>query len=115
MLFMSCVCHAFASFYCCSVVGLTAWLLFVMFNCVLSLSHVVFWVRCSTWLYRFLIFAIILTYIHFTGQICALVAAAVKTKECLALSGGFLACVKLEYPFNKISLDRRENVDIQEG
>ena len=27
---------------------LTAWLLFVMFNCVLSLSHVVSWVRCGT-------------------------------------------------------------------
>ena len=28
--------------------GLTSWLLFIMFNCVLSLSHVVFWVRCGT-------------------------------------------------------------------
>ena len=28
--------------------GLTSWLLFVVFNCVLSLSHVVSWVRCST-------------------------------------------------------------------
>ena len=27
---------------------LTSWLLFVMFNCVLSLSHVVSWVRCGT-------------------------------------------------------------------
>ena len=27
---------------------LTAWLLFVRFNCVLSLSHVVSWVRCGT-------------------------------------------------------------------
>ena len=26
---------------------LTSWLLFVMFNFDLSLSHVVFWVRCS--------------------------------------------------------------------
>ena len=40
---------------------LTSWLLFVMFNCVLSLSHVVYWVRCGTWLYRFLIFATFLT------------------------------------------------------
>ena len=30
--------------------GLTSWLLFVMFNSVLSLSHVVFWVRCGNWL-----------------------------------------------------------------
>ena len=28
--------------------GLTSWLLFVMFNCVLSLSRVVSWVRCGT-------------------------------------------------------------------
>ena len=28
--------------------GLTSWLLFVMLNCVLSLSHVVSWVRCGT-------------------------------------------------------------------
>ena len=29
--------------------GLTSWLLFVMFNCVLlSLSHVVSWVMCGT-------------------------------------------------------------------
>ena len=38
MLFMSCVCHAFASVHCCLVVlagkGLTSRLLFVMFNCV---------------------------------------------------------------------------------
>ena len=67
MLFMSCVCHAFASVHCCLVVWspagkeLTAWLLFVMFNCVLSLSHVVSWVRCGTCLYRFLIFAAFLT------------------------------------------------------
>ena len=28
--------------------GLTSWLLFVMFNCVLSYSHVVCWARCGT-------------------------------------------------------------------
>ena len=32
--------------------GLTFLLLFVMFNCVLSLSNVVSWVRCGTCLYR---------------------------------------------------------------
>ena len=41
--------------------GLTSWLLFVMFNCVLSHSHVVCWVRCGTWLHRLLIFATFLT------------------------------------------------------
>ena len=42
---------------------LDPWLLFVMFKCVLSLSHVVSWVRCGTCLYRFLIFAAFLTFI----------------------------------------------------
>ena len=28
--------------------GLPSWLLFVRFNCVLSFSHVVSWVRCGT-------------------------------------------------------------------
>ena len=43
--------------------GQTSWLLFVMFISVLSLSHVVSWVRCGTSLYRFLIFAAFLTFI----------------------------------------------------
>ena len=34
MLFMSSVYHAFASVHCCLMIGLTSWLLFVMFNCV---------------------------------------------------------------------------------
>ena len=40
--------------------GLTSWLfvwLVCDLNCVLSLSHMVSWVKCGTWLYRFLIFA----------------------------------------------------------
>ena len=66
VLFMSCDCQSFASVHCCLVVtcleGLTSWLLFVMFVVVLLLSHVVSWVRCDTWLYPFLIFAISLTF-----------------------------------------------------
>ena len=42
-------------------IELTSWLLFVMFYCVLSFSHVVSWVRCDTCLIRFLIFATFLT------------------------------------------------------
>ena len=62
------VCHAFMSVHCSLVI--TCWerdnlfaLVCVMFYCVLSLSHVVSWVRCGTWLYRFLIFASLLTLI----------------------------------------------------
>ena len=48
MLFMSCVCHVFASVHCClwspAGKGLTSWLSFVMFNCVLAYSNVVSWV-----------------------------------------------------------------------
>ena len=38
-------------------------LLCVMFSCVLSLSHMVSWVRFDTLLYRFLLFAFFLTFI----------------------------------------------------
>ena len=41
--------------------GLTSWLLLVMSIIFLLLSHLVFWVRCVTWLYRFLIFVVFLT------------------------------------------------------
>ena len=41
--------------------GLTSWLLLVMFILFLLLPHVVSWVRCITWLYRFLIVASFLT------------------------------------------------------
>ena len=48
MLFMSCVCHAFASVHAAlwspAGKGLTSWTLFEMFISVLSLSHVVSWV-----------------------------------------------------------------------
>ena len=53
VLFMSCVCHAFASVHCCLVVTcegkvLTSWLLFVMFIVILLLSHLLSWDRCGT-------------------------------------------------------------------
>ena len=49
--------------------GLTAWLLLVMFIVFLLLSHVVSWVKCGTWLHRFLIFAIFLT-LYFDQTLC---------------------------------------------
>ena len=42
---------------------LTSWLSFVLSTVSLSLSHLVSWVRCGTCLYRFLIFAPLLTFI----------------------------------------------------
>ena len=70
VLFISCVFHAFPSVHCCIVVtcweGLTSWLLFVTFNCVVFVTFpwgtCVPWVRCGTWLYRFLNFAAFLTF-----------------------------------------------------
>ena len=41
--------------------GLTSWLLFVVSNCEFVIFPLVSWVRCGTWLYRFLIFAPLLT------------------------------------------------------
>ena len=43
--------------------GLTSWLLFVCLIVFLSISHMVSWVMCRTWLYWFLIFATFLTFI----------------------------------------------------
>ena len=61
------VCHAILSSIYVSLV-VTYWeradllaLLYVTFYCVLSLSDGVSWVKCGTWVYRFLIFASFLT------------------------------------------------------
>ena len=48
--------------------GLTFWLLLVMFNVVLLLSHLVSWVRCGTRLYRFLFFAVFHTLLIFCDK-----------------------------------------------
>ena len=42
--------------------GLTFWLSFVVSNCEFVTYPIVSWVRCSTWFYRFLIFAPLLTF-----------------------------------------------------
>ena len=41
--------------------GLTSWLSFVVSNCEFVTFPLVSWVRCSTWLHQFLIFASLLT------------------------------------------------------
>ena len=43
--------------------GLTSWLSFVVSSCEFVTFPLVSWVRCGTWLYRFLIFATLLTLI----------------------------------------------------
>ena len=52
MVFMTCVCHAFASFvialWSFEGKGLASWLLFVTFIVILLLSHLVSWDRCGT-------------------------------------------------------------------
>ena len=73
---VSCVSHAFASVHCCLVV--TCWELADFLPlvgddyCILLLSHVVSWVRCGTWLYRFLIFAIFLNLFVWCLFVCFL-------------------------------------------
>ena len=44
--------------------GLTSWLSLVMFICEVVTFPFVSWVRCGAWLYRFLIFALFLTFIR---------------------------------------------------
>ena len=43
--------------------GLTSWLSFMMSNCNVVTFLLVSWVRCGALLYRFLIFALFLTFI----------------------------------------------------
>ena len=45
--------------------GLTSWLSFVVSYCEFVTFPLVSWVRCGTWLYRFLIFAPLLTFMNF--------------------------------------------------
>ena len=42
--------------------GLTSWLAFVMSNCDVVTFPLVSWVRCGTWVYRFLSFALFLIF-----------------------------------------------------
>ena len=66
MLFLSCLCYAFRArmfdaFWSPAGKGLTSWLSFVISNYEVAAFPLVSWVRCGTWLYRFLIFALFLT------------------------------------------------------
>ena len=64
MLFLSCFCYAFV---CVCLLspdgkGLTSWFWFVISNCEVVTFPLVSWVRRRTWLHRFLIFALFLTW-----------------------------------------------------
>ena len=48
--------------------GLTSWLSFVISYCEVVTFPLVSWVRCGAWLYRFLIFALFLTFKVIEGQ-----------------------------------------------
>ena len=63
MFFLSCVCYLFnCALWSPAGKGLTFWLLFVVSNCEFVTFPLVSWVRCGTSLYRFLIFASLLTF-----------------------------------------------------
>ena len=79
MFFLSCVCYAQRRPFKCALwspawKGLTSWLLFVVSTCEFVTFPLVSWVRCGTWLYRFLIFVPVLTLIHIwtKGEVLAL-------------------------------------------
>ena len=55
--------------------GLTSWLSFVVSNCEFVTFPLVSWVRCGTWLYRFLIFAPLLT-MEFHPQKCSVLSVS---------------------------------------
>ena len=56
--------------------GLTSWLSFVMSNCDIVTFSLVSWVKCCACLYRFLIFALFLTF----NKIVKVVAEIYKTE-----------------------------------
>ena len=70
MIFLLCVCYAFLArlfvfpLWSPAGKGLTSWLSFVMSNCEFATFPLVSCVRCGICLYRFLIFAPLLTFIH---------------------------------------------------
>ena len=66
--------------------GLTSWLLLVIFIVFLLLSHVVPWVRCGAWLYRFLIFAIFLTFVSAYFVVVLLLLLSALTVSAIALN-----------------------------
>ena len=55
-----CVCLFICALWSPAGKGLTSWLSFVMLNCEFVTFPLVSWVKCDTWLYRFLIFASVL-------------------------------------------------------
>ena len=79
--------------------GLTSWLSFVVSNCEFVTFPLLSWVRCGTWLYRFLIFAPLLTLIsvshflfpYFCFHSCLLFLPILAI--CLSLSLSFMSCI----------------------
>ena len=93
--------------------GLTSWLSFLVYNCEFVTFPLVSWVRCGTWIYRFLIFAPLLTFINsFSDQesdIINLVAKAVmpeKIKHDISKTLGLLSWKPL---FKSVSEDLGTN------
>ena len=68
MLFLSCFCYAFVRVWLLLSCGhllvkrAASWLSFVASDCEVVTFPLVFWVRCCTWLYRVLVFALFLTW-----------------------------------------------------
>ena len=86
--FRVCLCHTVLSVPCSHVVtcwektGLLA-VLCMMFSCVLSLSHMVSWVRYGTWLYQFLIFVFSFTLFVYSGQ-CLVLCLCEYIAQCIS-------------------------------
>ena len=61
--------------------GLNSWLSFVVSNCKFVTFPLVSWIRCGTWLYRFLIFAPLLTLKNTHGFARAPLTALISCKN----------------------------------
>ena len=85
--------------------GLTSWLSFVMFNCEFVTFLLVSWVRCGSWLHRFLIFALFLTHpfdeaelLYFNCLVLWLLVLCGSSSQCCGLVYSVHATV--EFPGN---------------
>ena len=74
VLCLLCICMRLFVFALCSpaLKGLTSWPSFALSSCEFVTLPLVSWVRCGSWLYRFLIFASLLTFMQ-TKYLCVLI------------------------------------------
>ena len=83
--------------------GLTSWLSFVVSNCEFVTFPLVSWVRCGTWLYRFLIFTPLLTLNNFRFVLCNVAVKASSWVLTRLLKNVVYSCNPMSFTFLTLS------------